>query len=435
MSSNRNILKLAIPAIITNITIPLLGLVDITIAGHLGNAAYIGAMAVGAMIFNLVYWNFAFLRMGTTGLTAQSFGRKNYNESATILFQSSILALLLGVAIIILQYPIQWVALLIIDPSSDVKIMALSYFYICIWGAPAILLMTVIKGWFLGMQNSRLPMYISVGVNIVNILTSVIAVYIFDMGFRGIAIGTLVAEYTGLIGSIIFLKIKFGTIINIDTWRKCNLLLGLKRFFKVNRDIFIRSMCLMSVTLFFMSVSARSGNVTLAANSIIMQLFILFSYFMDGFAFAGEALSGKYLGAGNYLKLKLTIKALFMWGASVTLIFTLIYGVALEQVLSILTDDRNVINFALEYRWWCAAIPIAGASAFIWDGIFIGMTATKQMVWSIFTACICFFAIFFSLSFLPTNHRLWVAFIIYIAMRGIMQWFLYHKSIMVGYKK
>ncbi|MEG0252713.1 MAG: MATE family efflux transporter, partial [Muribaculaceae bacterium] len=342
---------------------------------------------------------------------------------------SSLIGLLIGLLIIALQYPLQWIALLAISPSNEVIILAQKYFYICVWGAPAILMTMAIKGWLLGMQNSKYPMYISIGVNILNIIISLWAVFILELGFIGIAIGTVVAEYLGIIFALVLLHKKYKYIIRDINWSKCLRGNDINKFFSVNRDIFIRSLCLMSVTLFFMAVGARSGDLILAVNALIMQLFVMFSYFMDGFAFAGEALVGRFAGAKNHIAIKLTIRNLFYWATIITVIFVIAYGYGNREIFGFLTDDNSIIDVASNYTCWIVLIPIAGVSAFIWDGVFIGLTATKQMVFSILAATAMFFIAFFVFPQESINDRLWLAFILYLAMRSISQWALYSFSI------
>jgi MATE efflux family protein len=426
---NREILRLAIPAIVTNITVPLLGLVDTTIAGHLGMAEYIGALAVGSMMFNMIYWNFAFLRMGTSGLTAQAFGANNPDESVKILIRATSLGAFIGVLILLLQIPIEWVALEAIKPSGEVTGFAKEYFRICIWGAPALLMVMGIKGWFIGMQNSTHPMIIALSVNIINIIASLCAVFVFKMGFRGIAYGTVTAEYCGLIISFFILSRSYKEVMKNLSFKGSLKLKEMKRFFNVNSDIFIRSLCLMSVTLAFVSIGARSGNIILAVNALIMQLFILFSYFMDGFAFAAEALVGRFEGAGEKAGMNRCINYLFKWGFVVMALFALVYGFGNELIFKILTNKQEIINTALDYRLWSVLIPVAGVAAFIWDGIFIGLTATKQMLYSLFIASAFFFGIYFIIPGEPDNNRLWLAFISYLGMRGIAQWIMFRRVI------
>ena len=422
---NRRILDIAIPSIITNITVPLLGLIDITIAGHLGRTEYIGAIAVGAMMFNLIYWNFGFLRMGTAGMTAQAYGRGDIGEATTILVRAAALALSIAAAILILQMPLQWIMLSVIDPSPEVTEFVKTYFNICIWGAPAMLLDMGIKGWFIGMQDSRTPMFMSIGVNIANVATSLAAVYLLDMGFAGIPVGTVVAEYAGMAYGLTVIYRRHRRHLFASNLRKSLAFNGMKHFFGINADIFLRSACLMGVNLFFVSVGARSGDITLAVNALIMQLFTLFSYFMDGFAFSGEALAGRYAGAHDRPMLFKCIRHIFWWGAGVATVFTIAYSVGAEQIFGFITDDIAVINEALGYHWWCVAIPVAGMAGFVWDGVYIGLTATREMLYTIAISCLTYFILYYSMPATLGNDRLWLAFVAYLAMRGISQTLVY----------
>ncbi len=422
---NRRILDIAIPSIITNITVPLLGLIDITIAGHLGRTEYIGAIAVGAMMFNLIYWNFGFLRMGTAGMTAQAYGRGDIGEAATILVRAAALALSIAAAILILQMPLQWIMLSVIDPSPEVTEFVKTYFNICIWGVPAMLLDMGIKGWFIGMQDSRTPMFMSIGVNIANVATSLAAVYLLDMGFAGIPVGTVVAEYAGMAYGLTVIYRRHRSHLLATNLRKSLAFNGMKHFFGINADIFLRSACLMGVNLFFVSVGARSGDITLAVNALIMQLFTLFSYFMDGFAFSGEALAGRYAGAHDKPMLFKCIRHIFWWGAGVATVFTIAYSVGAEQIFGFITDDTAVINEALGYHWWCVAIPAAGMAGFVWDGVYIGLTATREMLYTIAVSCLTYFTLYYSMPAALGNDRLWLAFVAYLAMRGISQTLVY----------
>jgi MATE family multidrug resistance protein len=422
---NREILRIALPAIIANITIPLLGLIDTGIAGHLGSTVFIGAMAVGSMMFSLVYWNFSFLRMGTSGITAQAYGAGNKEAAFHTLYRVSALALMIAIALIALQYPIQWIALKIIGPSEEVASFARSYFYIVVWGAPAMLIMMGIKGWFLGMQDSTRPMMISIMVNVLDILICLFAVFVLHKGFIGIAIGTLAAEYLGLVFSIILLKFRYGKELKKTALRGIINFADIKRLFRVNSDIFFRSVMMLAVTLTFMAIGARSGDLVLAVNSLIMQLFLLYSYFMDGFGFAGEALTGRFTGAEDNQRLTKSIKYLFGWGAAVMVLFAGLYLCASRQIFTLLTNEMPVITLAMDYRFWTAAIPIAGMAAFIWDGIYIGLTATRGMLLASLMGCSTFFAIYFIPIGTTSNSRLWAAFIAYLLVRGAVQTVIY----------
>ena len=418
---NRRILQLAVPSIISNITVPLLGLVDVAIVGHLGATAYIGAIAVGGLLFNILYWNFGFLRMGTSGLTSQAYGRKDASAETRVLVQAVCVGLVSAIALLLLQYPIERLAFHLLDTSDEVERYAVAYFRVCIWGAPAVLTLYGFKGWFIGMQNSRFPMYIAIAVNTVNILCSLCFVFGFKMKVEGVALGTVVAEYGGLAMAVVLWVKKYGYLRVRVVLRESLYLTAMQRFFAVNRDIFLRTFCLIAVTTFFTSTGARQGDVILAVNTLLMQLFTLFSYIMDGFAYAGEALAGRYVGACNLKQLKHAVRNLFAWGVGLSLFFTLLYAVGGKNFLSILTDDTEVIQASATYFYWVLAIPLAGFSAFLWDGILIGATATKQMLGAMLIASFAFFFIFYTFSGSTDNHMLWLAFLVYLSLRGVMQ--------------
>ena len=418
---NRRILHLAIPSIVSNITVPLLGLVDVTIVGHLGATAYIGAIAVGGLLFNILYWNFGFLRMGTSGLTSQAYGRKDKDAEIRVLVQAVSVGLFSALAMLILQYPIERLAFRLLDTSAEVEQYAVTYFRICIWGAPAVLAQYGFTGWFIGMQNSRYPMYIAIVMNVINIVCSSCFVFLFGMKVEGVALGTVVAQYSGVIMAWWLWFYNYKELRGRITFRGSLQLIAMRRFFAVNRDIFLRTLCLIGVTTFFTSTGARQGDVILAVNTLLMQLFTLFSYIMDGFAYAGEALSGRYVGACNLVQLKRAVKALFGWGVGLSLVFTLLYGIGGENFLGLLTNDTVVIETAGHYFYWVLAIPLAGFAAFLWDGILIGATATRFMLWAMLVASGSFFVIYYCFSGATNNHMLWLAFLVYLALRGGMQ--------------
>lgn len=418
---NRRILHLAIPSIVSNITVPLLGLVDVTIVGHLGATAYIGAIAVGGLLFNILYWNFGFLRMGTSGLTSQAYGRKDKDAEIRILVQAVSVGLFSALAMLILQYPIERLAFRLLDTSAEVEQYTVTYFRICIWGAPAVLAQYGFTGWFIGMQNSRYPMYIAIVMNVINIVCSSCFVFLFGMKVEGVALGTVVAQYSGVMMALGLWFYNYKELWGRMTFKGSLQLIAMRRFFAVNRDIFLRTLCLIGVTTFFTSTGARQGDVILAVNTLLMQLFTLFSYIMDGFAYAGEALSGRYVGACNLIQLKRAVRALFGWGVGLSLVFTLLYGVGGENFLGLLTNDKVVIETAGHYFYWVLAIPLAGFAAFLWDGILIGATATRFMLWSMLVASGSFFVIYYCFSGATNNHMLWLAFLVYLALRGGMQ--------------
>lgn len=418
---NKRILQIAVPSIISNITVPLLGLIDVTIVGHLGAAAYIGAIAVGGMLFNIIYWIFGFLRMGTSGMTSQAYGKHDLDEVARLLLRSVGVGLLIAIILVTLQYPIRKLAFTFIQTTEEVERLATLYFRICIWGAPAMLGLYGFAGWFIGMQNSRFPMYIAITQNIVNIAASLCFVYLFHMKVAGVAWGTLTAQYAGFLMALLLWRRYYGGLKKHVAWHEVLKKEAMLRFFQVNRDIFLRTLCLVIVTLFFTSAGAAQGEIVLAVNTLLMQLFTLFSYIMDGFAYSGEALVGKYVGANNQPALYRTVRQLFIWGVGLSTGFTLLYFFGGKSFLGLLTNEISVIREAENYFYWVLAIPLTGFAAFLWDGIFIGATATRQMFYSMLVASGSFFLVYYSLHEWMGNHALWLAFIVYLSLRGIMQ--------------
>ena len=422
VTENRRILQIAIPSIISNITVPLLGLIDVTIVGHLGSPAYIGAIAVGGMLFNIIYWIFGFLRMGTSGMTSQAYGQHDLNEITRLLLRSIGVGLLIAFCLLLFQYPILHLAFTFIKTTPEIEQLATTYFYICIWGAPATLGLYGFAGWFIGMQNSRFPMYIAITQNIVNIVASLCFVYLLDMKVAGA--GTLIAQYAGFFMALWLYMHYYHTLHKRIVWKEIIQRQAMYRFFQVNRDIFFRTLCLVMVTMFFTSAGAAQGEVVLAVNTLLMQLFTLFSYIMDGFAYAGEALAGRYIGAKNQTGLRSTVHHLFYWGLGLSFLFTLLYSVGGKSFLGLLTNDISVIAASDSYFYWALIIPLAGFSAFLWDGIFIGATATRQMLYSMLVASASFFGIYYGFHSLLGNHALWLAFLVYLSLRGIVQTFL-----------
>ena len=424
---NREILHIALPSIVSNITVPLLGLIDAAIVGHLGAASYIGAIAVGGMLFNIIYWIFGFLRMGTSGMTSQAYGQKDEAEAMRILARSIGVGMLIALALIILQYPIERIAFTLMKATPEVERLASLYFRICIWGAPAILGLYSISGWCIGMQNSRFPMYVAITQNIVNILASLVLVYGFGMKIEGVAIGTLVAQYSGLLMAIGLWSSHFKRLLPYVQLHTLLAKGAIRRFFQVNRDIFFRTLCLVAVTMYFTSAGAAQGEVVLAVNTLLMHFFTFFSYVMDGFAYAGEALVGKHLGANDRPALRQMVHQLFIWGIGLSVAFTLVYGIGGKEFLGLITNEQSVIAASSTYFYWVLAIPLAGFAAFLYDGIFIGATATRWMLRAMFIASVAFFLIHYGCRGVMGNHALWLAFIIYLALRGIVQGFLGRK--------
>lgn len=425
---DKQILKIALPSIISNITVPLLGLIDIAIVGHMGDVVYIGAVSVGSMIFNLIYWLFAFLRMGTSGLTSQSLGQRNLSEVTSILLRSFMIAQGLALAIILTQRPLRQLLLFFIAPKADVIPYVNTYFDIVVWGAPAVLGINSLTGWFVGMQNTRIPMVVSIIQNVANILISLSLVYGLHMKIEGVATGTIIAQYAGLLTALFLLRKHYTRLTPYYQRNEVFIKAGTLKFFSINKDIFLRTLCLVFTNLYFTSTGARLGTIILATNTVILQLYLLFSYIMDGFAYAGEALGGRLYGAHNAQGFQKMVRRIFGWTLALTAAYTLLYIIGSLDFIKLLTDEEAVLQTAQAYIYWAWVIPAAGAAAFIWDGIFIGTTATKGMLTSAFLSTIGFLAICLLTKPIIGNHGLWLAMIAYLALRGIIQTFIYFKS-------
>ena len=419
---NKSILKIALPSILTNVTVPLLGLVDTAIVGHLGSAAYIGAIALGTTLMSMAYWGFGFLRMSTGGLTAQAVGEGSRERCFAILTRSLTWALLIAAILLLLQVPLLNAVVYFAEGTKEVQALAATYFRILIWGAPAVLCLSSINGWFIGMQNATFPLLIAVVQNLMNILLSCIFVFGLGWSIKGVALGTLIAQYIGLLLAL-SLILRFRPLPKTKDLRtalgKSSLLDT--TFLRMNRDIFLRTLCLLAVTSYFTFVGTRQGDLILASNALLMQFFLLFSYFMDGFAYAGEALGGKAFGANNRDAFRNITRRLFVWGGSMALMTAMVYYCLGTPILELLTDTPEIVRCATEYLPLVALIPLVSFPAFLFDGIFIGMSFTSGMLRALIVATVIFFALHLLTSHLWGNTALWVAFLAYLCSRGIVQ--------------
>ena len=409
MTINKSILKLAIPSILANITVPLVGMVDIAIAGHLSAqaATLIGGIAIGSMLFDLLYWNFGFLRIGTGGLAAQAYGAGNSHECAKILSRALAMSLAIALVLIAAQWLVVRATFLVVECSPEVQALATKYFYIRIWAAPATLSLMALKGWFIGMQDSVASMICDVAVNVANILLSFALALglsvggirlVPSMGFSGIATGTLAAQWLGLAAALVILMLKYRksilSLLRPDDFKTLFKGEQTRSFFVMNADLFVRSLCFIAIYIGFTVISARYGDILLAVSSILMKLLLIFSYFTDGFAYAGEALTGRFIGAKDSVSLRSTVKWTFVWSMGVALVFVLIYHFAGTPMLRMMTSDVAVIDAAQGYMSWLLLMPLVGCAAFTWDGIYIGATASRQMRNSMLWAAGVFAAVY-----------------------------------------
>ncbi len=422
---NKEILRLSVPAIVSNITVPLLGLSDTAISGHLGSDLYLAAIAVGSVMLNVVFWLFGFLRMGTTGLTATAFGAGDDSGVRKVFTRAMLLAGGAGVALILARELVMYALMKLIGAEPDVAGYVGRYFMIRIWGSPALLGVLAVSGWFVGMQSTAYPMVIAISVNIVNIAASFALVFWFGLGFEGVAWGTLVSNWVGL-------AIAMGCALRFSKGKRlwCGVREavsggGMGRFFSVNSNLFFRSACIICVTLGVTAAGARLGAATLAINVVVMQFFQFFSFFMDGFAFSGEALVGRWWGAGDSVMVGKYVRALLWWTVGVALLFTVCYGLGSDGITSLLTDSESVRQGVKGMRAWIWSLPVVSAWAFIYDGFYVGVTDTRKMMMSTIVATIVFYIVAFVklaegrvVIEVDSNAAVWTAFLSYLFIRG-----------------
>lgn len=417
---DRQIFRLALPNILSNLSVPLLSSVDTALVGHLPSPVYIGAVALGSMIFNFVYWGFGFLRMGTTGLTAQAFGKNDRDEIGILLWRALFIAIISGLLLIVMQQVIAFISFALIQASADVELQARGYFFIRIFAAPATLALYAIHGWFLGMQNARFPLIITVTVNVLNIFFDFLFVVVIKMNSNGVALGTVLSQYLGLGMSILFLWKYYRPYIRKYSLPKIVALQSMRRFISVNTDIFIRTLSLIFAFSFFTAQSARFGEVTLAANSILIQLWMFFSYGIDGFAFAAESLVGKFSGSGQKGMLISVIRRIFLFGIGLGALFTIVYFAFQSGIPTLFTNNSSVLEKIQERIGWTIITPIIASICYIWDGIFIGATATRGLRNAML---ICTFLIYlpahYLLLFYWQMNGMWAALVLFMLARGV----------------
>lgn len=407
---HKEILRLALPSILANITVPLVGMVDVAVAGHLNGltgysaAAFIGGISIGSLLFDLLYWNFGFLRAGTGGLTAQSFGAGDMKECGRVFTRAVGLALIVALLCIAIQWPFTKLALLAVKCSPEVRELALRYFFIRIWAAPATLGLMSFRGWFIGMQDTVSSMLVDLLVNVVNIVASIVlslGLGSWDgMGFAGVAAGTVVAQYSGLTLAVIIVLVKYRVKVfsHMDASDFKSAFRGseLRHFLTLNADIFVRSLCFIAIYIGFTIISARYGDLMLASSTIMMKLLMIFSYFTDGFAYAGEALTGRYIGEKSLEMTRKTVKYTFGWSMSVVLFFVFAYWAGGLPMLKMMTSDAEVVEACRQFLPWLVLMPLIGCPAFTWDGIYLGATASKGVRDSMLAATAAFFALWFA---------------------------------------
>ena len=429
---NKQIFQLAIPNIISNFSIPLLGAVDTALMGRMETDHYLGAVGIGGMIFSFIYWGFGFIRMASTGLTAQAYGENDDEECGLLLQRCISIGVICSILLIIFQWVLADISFLLIKTSPEVEKLARSYFHIRIYAAPATLCLHAFHGVFLGLQNAKYPMILTILVNIINIVLNIVFVNQLGMKVEGVALATVIAQYSGLILAIAFFCYRYRNLFT--TWN-LKIILSfskLRRFLSISGDIFIRTLCLVFSFSFFTAMSAGISDTILAINTILLQYINLMSYAVDGFAFAAESMIGKYIGARDIQNLKRTTGQIFLWsflfGGIVMLIF-LLFG---NQLLHLFTDKRNLIEYAKPYLVWIIIAPLVNVAAYIWDGIYLGATATKPLRNTMIVSMLLFISAVYLL--LPYgNHGLWGALTFLLVIRGVALTFIAPKHLFSRY--
>ena len=414
---NKQILSLAIPNTISNLSVPMLSAVDTALMGRLENEQYLGAIAIGGIIFSFVYWGFGFLRMGVTGLTAQAYGAKDAKESTLILKRAAIVGLLIGLLLIVVQPLIAALSFYLMDAGAEVEQLARSYFHIRIYAAPATLTLHVFHGWFLGMQNAKYPMFLAIVVNLLNLVLNLVFVKVLMMTSDGVALGTVIAQYFGLLCTVgLFLR-KYRHLW--DGWHLKGVLNlpALKRFFRISGDIFIRTLSVLFCHAFFTSKAAALSDTALAINTILLQFIHILAYGIDGFAFAVESLVGRYKGAREITNLKRSVRYSFWWVLLLSAGFSLVFGLLGTKLLYFFTNKTDLLIGARPYLIWIAIAPPINSVAYIWDGVFIGATASTPMRNSMLASTVVFLFAYVLLKGLG-NHGLWLALTLFSIARG-----------------
>lgn len=446
---NKEILRLALPSILANITIPLVGIVDTAVAGHLpaspsaGAATFIGAISVGGMLFNILYWNFSFLRTGSGGLTAQAFGRKDPHECARIFFRGMILSALAFTFVLAIQLPFVKLALLATHATEEVESLAMDYFLVRIWAAPATITLMAFSGWFVGMQDSVSSMWKDLIVNAVNIVSSIILALglggFAGIGFRGIALGTVIAQYSGLAFCILVCAVKYRKVLGTfckEDFRRIAGRSEMRDFFRMNLNLLVRSLCFTAIYIGYTMIAAAYGDLMLALSSIMMQLFMLFSYFTDGFAYAGEALTGRFIGERDRTMTTRAIRQVFIWSMSIAVAFMGIYLFGGVPMMRIITSDSSVVEACTGFLPWLVFMPPLGCAAFTWDGIYLGATSTSAIRRAMTGSAVCFILVWEACRLIwepsprAAMHFLMVAYFSHLAFRTVYLSLSYKKSIL-----
>lgn len=430
LPTNRDVWRIAAPMILSNISVPLLGMVDTGVTGHLDDAVYLAAVAIGSTIFGFLYAGFNFLRMGTTGITAQRFGANDGDGLKIALGQALIAALAISLALILLQIPIATLSMQLLGPAPDITNFANEYFYIRIWSAPATLANYALIGWFIGLQNARVPLYIVLAINLTNIVLDLFFVLVLGMKVDGVAAASVIAEYSGLaVGGVFalsYLQRHSGHMLlsHLTTLQEY------KAFFAVNAHLLVRTMALMFTFASITAAGARLGGMVLAANAVLINLLNLMSFALDGFAHAAEALVGKAVGAKDRQALREAVTLALRWSLYVSVLFSLFFLVGGRPLVRLLTDLPAVIDLSFVYLPWLVLLPLVAVWSYLYDGVFVGATRAREMRdIMLISTFLVFVPAWYAFSFLG-NHGLWLALTLFLASRGIGMHYFYRTRVL-----
>ncbi len=418
--SHRAFWLLAGPMIISNVSIAFLGLVDTAVIGHLDSAVYLGGVAVGSVIFDFLYWGMGFLRMGTTGIVAQAHGKENTDEIRAVLAQSLMIGLTIAVIVLIFQAPIIHFGLTLLEGSSEVKHYADIYCSWMIWGAPALMVLFSVNGWLLGMHNAVATLKLGIAVNLINIVLDVLFVLVLDMDVKGVALASVIAQYSGVLMAIFIVRKQLAAYPGTWLAKRIFDMEKVKVFLSLNHDIFIRTICLILVFAFFTREGAKQGDLILAANSILMKFYLLMALALDGFNHAAEAMVGKAVGARSRLMFERSVSLALKWSVVFGLFFTGFYWLAGDLLINMLTGIESVRELASIYLPWMIALPLISIWCFLLDGVFIGATRGPEMRNAMLICTFIFFLPLWYLFQFMGNHGLWLAFSVFILVRGVV---------------
>ncbi len=422
---NKKILALAIPSIVSNISIPLVSAVDTILMGHL-SSLHLAALGIVSMIFLFLYGSINFLRMGTTGITAQAYGRKDQEGISKTLYRALFVAFVVAVLFMLFQDIILEVSFYLMNVDASYQEYAKDYFHIRIYTAPAVFMLYVLMGWFFGMQNALYPLIVMILLNVANIVFSYYFVNILDMGIEGAAYGTLIAQYVGLILAFVLL-LRYRDKLHLFGLAEVLKYNELLKFLNINKDIFIRTFILTFSFAFFYSQAAKNSEETLTVMILLLQFVIWFAYTLDGFANAAESLVGRYYGARDWDNFSRVIRYLFYWGFGLTVLYMIFYATLGEFILNLYTNQTELIEQTLPFMPYVIFLPLLSFTAYIWDGVFIGMTATRAMRNITIWATVVYLGLFYLAKGYDFSYALWISFMLFFLFRGLFQTWLFFK--------